>query len=113
MRIVDGREIEPVDELVVRTTAEKVRAAGIKNIAIIGIYSPIDSVSHQEQHVADILQSVLGDDVNITLSHKVAGVGFIERENATILNATILPFARKTISQFQRSIRELEIPANL
>ena len=97
----------------VRKTAEEIRAAGIKNIAIIGIYSPIDSVLHQEQNVADILTSVFGDNVNITLSHKVAGIGFIERENATILNAAILPFARETIGQFQRSIRELEIPANL
>jgi N-methylhydantoinase A/oxoprolinase/acetone carboxylase beta subunit len=102
-----------VDEAVVRKTAEEIRARGIRNIAIIGIYSPIDSSLQQEQHVSDILCSVLGEDINITLSHKVAGVGFIERENATILNATILPFARKTIGQFQRSIRELEIPAKL
>ncbi|CAG9955853.1 unnamed protein product, partial [Clonostachys rosea f. rosea IK726] len=110
---IDGREIEAVDEAVVRKTAEEIRARGIRNIAIIGIYSPIDSSLQQEQHVSDILCSVLGEDINITLSHKVAGVGFIERENATILNATILPFARKTIGQFQRSIRELEIPAKL
>ncbi|CAH0028807.1 unnamed protein product [Clonostachys rhizophaga] len=110
---IDGREIERVDEAIVRKTAEEIQALGIRNIAIIGIYSPIDTSIHQEEHVSDILRSVLGQDINITLSHKVAGIGFIERENATILNATILPFARKTIGQFQRSIRELEIPAKL
>lgn len=110
---VDGREIEPVNEAAVRRTAEEIRAAGINDIAVVGVYSPIDSVLHQEQQVADILRSVLGDGINITLSHKVAGIGFIERENATILNATILPFARRTIGQFQRSIRELDIAASL
>ncbi|VUC35962.1 unnamed protein product, partial [Clonostachys rosea] len=110
---IDGREIEPVDEAIVKKTAEDIRAAGIKNIAIVGIYSPIDSAHHQEQRVASILRSTIGEDVNITLSHKVAGVGFIERENATILNATILPFARQTIGQFQRSIHELEVSASL
>ncbi|CAI6025497.1 unnamed protein product, partial [Clonostachys chloroleuca] len=111
--LVDGREIERVDEAIVRKTAEEIQALGIRNIAIIGIYSPIDTSIHQEEHVSDILRSVLGQDINITLSHKVAGIGFIERENATILNATILPFARKTIRQFQRSIRELQISAKL
>ncbi|KAH7141962.1 hypothetical protein EDB81DRAFT_899419 [Dactylonectria macrodidyma] len=110
---IDGREIMPVDEAEVRETAEGIRAAGINNIAIVGIYSPIDSVFRHEQRVADILVSVLGDEVNITLSHKVSGIGFIERENTTILNAAILPFARKTINQFQRSIQELEISASL
>ncbi|KAF4460640.1 DUF917-domain-containing [Fusarium albosuccineum] len=110
---IDGRVITPLDEDVVRSTAEKIRAAGIKDIAIIGIYSPIDSVYHQEDRVAEILRFVLGEDINITLSHKVAGIGFIERENATILNATILPFAQRTIRQFQRSIRDLDISAKL
>ncbi|KAF5003329.1 hypothetical protein FDECE_10114 [Fusarium decemcellulare] len=110
---IDGRVITPLDEDVVRSTAEKIRVAGIKDIAIIGIYSPIDSVHHQEDRVAEILRSVLGENINITLSHKVAGIGFIERENATILNATILPFARKTIRQFQRSIKDLDLSARL
>ncbi|KAJ3536034.1 hypothetical protein NM208_g6890 [Fusarium decemcellulare] len=110
---IDGRVITPLDEDVVRSTAETIRATGITDIAIIGIYSPIDSVHHQEDRVAEILRSVLGEDINITLSHKVAGIGFIERENATILNATILPFARRTIRQFQRSMRDLDISAKL
>ncbi|KAJ4184844.1 hypothetical protein NW755_008757 [Fusarium falciforme] len=110
---IDGRVITPLDEDAVKRAAEEIRKAGIRDIAVIGIYSPIDSELHQEDRVAEILRSVLGDDINVTLSHNVAGIGFIERENATILNATILPFARKTIRQFQRSIRDLNLSANL
>ena len=110
---VDGRVITPIDESAVRQAAEEIRAVGLTNIAIIGTYSPIDSVFHQEEHVRDILRSVLGTTVNITLSHEVAGIGFIERENATILNATILPFAKKTIKQFQQSLRGLRLSASL
>jgi N-methylhydantoinase A/oxoprolinase/acetone carboxylase beta subunit len=97
----------------VRKTAEEIRQADLKDIAVIGTYSPIDSILRQEERVGDILRSVLGEEVNITLSHNVAGIGFIERENATILNATILPFARRTIRQFQRSLRGLDISASL
>lgn len=111
--LVDGRIITPLDEDAVRKAAEEIRKAGIRDIAVIGIYSPIDSELHQEAGVAEILRSVLGEDINVTLSHNVAGIGFIERENATILNATILPFARRTIRQFQRSIRDLNLSANL
>ncbi|KAI8670565.1 hypothetical protein NCS57_00528100 [Fusarium keratoplasticum] len=110
---IDGRVITPLDEDAVKRAAEEIRKAGIRDIAIIGIYSPIDSELHQEARVAEILRSVLGEDTNITLSHNVAGIGFIERENATILNATILPFARKTLRQFQRSVRDLNLSANL
>ncbi|KAH6977446.1 hypothetical protein BKA56DRAFT_633121 [Ilyonectria sp. MPI-CAGE-AT-0026] len=110
---IDGRVITPLDEGAVRETAEEIRAAGIKDIAVIGVYSPIDSVHRQEDRVAEILHSVLGEGIDVTLSHNVAGIGFIERENATILNATILPFARKTIRQFQRSIRDLKLSASL
>ncbi|KAJ4218571.1 hypothetical protein NW759_008464 [Fusarium solani] len=110
---IDGRVITPLDEDAVKRAAKEIRKAGIRDIAVVGIYSPIDSELHQEARVAEILRSVLGEDINITLSHNVAGIGFIERENATILNATILPFARKTIRQFQRSIRDLNLSANL
>ncbi|RSL47207.1 hypothetical protein CEP54_013521 [Fusarium duplospermum] len=106
---IDGRVITPLDEDEVRKTADEIRTADIKDIAVIGIYSPIDSELRQEDRVAEVLRSVLGEDVNITLSHNVAGIGFRERENATILNATILPFARRTIRQFQRSIRDLSL----
>lgn len=37
----------------------------------------------------------------------VANLGFIERENASILNASILPFARLTIDSFQHALRLL------
>ncbi|KAF7562839.1 hypothetical protein G7046_g1281 [Stylonectria norvegica] len=110
---VDGRVIVPIDEDAVREAAEEIRQAGINNIAIIGTYSPIDSTFHQEDHVQDILRSVLGHKINVTLSHHVAGVGLIERENATVLNASILPFARRTIRQFRQALSSLNISASL
>ena len=39
----------------------------------------------------------------------VANLGFIERENAAIFNASILPFARATIASFQDAIRRLKL----
>ena len=36
---------------------------------------------------------------------KVANLGFVERENAAILNASILRFARQTVAAFRRAMR--------
>lgn len=39
----------------------------------------------------------------------MANLGFIERENAAILNASILSFARHTIISFQSAIQHLKL----
>jgi len=49
----------------------------------------------------------LGVQVDIVLSKTVANLGFLERENAAILNASILSFARRTIASFQQPVRKL------
>lgn len=38
-----------------------------------------------------------------TVSHRVANIGLLERENATILNASLLPFARSTVQGFRQA----------
>lgn len=110
---VDGRVISDVQPDLVRKAALELQAKGIENIAVVGAYAPTDLVHTQEDAVGSILRSVLGESVNITLSHQVAGIGFLERENATILNAAILPLARRTIRQFQNAAQKLDIAAPL
>ncbi|KAK1961623.1 hypothetical protein LY78DRAFT_588339 [Colletotrichum sublineola] len=44
---------------------------------------------------------------DVVLSKDVAHIGFLERENAAILNASILPFARRTIRAFRRAVARL------
>ncbi|EPE02458.1 hydantoinase [Ophiostoma piceae UAMH 11346] len=96
-----------------KKAADDNKAAGITNVAVIGVYATIDTVYRQEDTVRDILQSALGPTVNITISRDVAGLGFIERENASVLNATILPLAQLTIRQFQKSLTSLGISDSL
>ncbi len=62
----------------------------------------------QEDKARDIVKECL-PDVDIVLSREVANLGFLERENAAILNASILPFARKTMASFQRATRRLKL----
>jgi N-methylhydantoinase A/oxoprolinase/acetone carboxylase beta subunit len=73
---------------------------------VIGVFSPIDSTHRQEERAAQIINEQLPGS-HVVLSKEVANLGFLERENAAILNASILPFAKKTIRSFQEPIKRL------
>lgn len=104
---VDGVLIRELDEDAVREECRAIRERGIRAVVVNGVFSPIDTVYRQEERAAEIVREVLGEDVDVVLSKEVANLGFLERENAAILNAAILPFARRTIRSFQDPVRQL------
>ncbi|KAF4344506.1 Hydantoin utilization A, partial [Fusarium beomiforme] len=83
-----------------------IKQKGISSIVVIGIFSPIDTVEQQEKRAADIIKAEI-PGCDVVCSKEVANLGFLERENAAILNAAILPFARKTIRSFREPVRRL------
>ncbi|ODQ44363.1 hypothetical protein PICMEDRAFT_74609 [Pichia membranifaciens NRRL Y-2026] len=99
---VDSAEIQPLDEEKILEHARKIKALGIKSVAIVGIFSIIDKV--HEQRAAELVKQVIPDG-NVVMSHTVSGIGFLARENATILNASIMSFAAKIIGSFIKSVR--------
>ncbi|OHW99935.1 hydantoinase [Colletotrichum incanum] len=104
---IDGTIIGPIDEEAVREQAKQIKTKGLKNVAVIGIGCNTDNDYHQEDEVEKILRGELGEDVNIVLSHNIAGPGLLARENATILNASILNFAQRTIRAFIGAMRRI------
>ncbi|KAI4707695.1 hypothetical protein J4E89_007801 [Alternaria sp. Ai002NY15] len=104
---VDGSLISDIKEHEIIEQCRIIKEKGIKSVVVNGVFSPIDTVEKQEERTADIVRRELGDGVDIVLSKTVANLGFLERENAAILNASILSFARKTIASFQTPIKEL------
>jgi N-methylhydantoinase A/oxoprolinase/acetone carboxylase beta subunit len=103
---VDGSLISDISEQEIVDQCQIIREKGIKSIVVNGIFSPIDTIERQEERATEIIKRELGD-VDVVLSKTIANLGFLERENAAILNASILPFARKTISSFQAPIKKL------
>lgn len=104
---VDGNLIRDLDEGAVRAQCRAVRERGIRAVVVNGVFSPIDTVHRQEERAAEIAREELGGGVDVVMGKEVANLGFLERENAAILNAAILPFARKTIRSFQEPVRKL------
>jgi N-methylhydantoinase A/oxoprolinase/acetone carboxylase beta subunit len=99
----DGREISPMDEEEVKAAAIDMKVKGVESVAICSVFSPVDS-SH-ERRAAKIISSQLGD-VPITLSSELASIGLIERENAAVMNASLVKVARTAIGAFIQAMKE-------
>jgi len=110
---IDGKLIADIDPEVVQKQADIIKAKGIKNVVIVGIGSPTDHRYHQEQRVRDILKATLTEGVNFVLSQDVAGNGLLARENASILNASILNFARRAIRSFMAAMKHIGLQCPL
>ncbi|KAK7424518.1 hypothetical protein QQX98_000483 [Neonectria punicea] len=103
---IDGRDITPLNEGQIRAECATIRAKGITDIVIVGVFSPLDTTGLQEEKTKQIiLEEIPGADV--VLSRDIRYIGFLERENASILNASIIKFARKTITGFVAAMRSL------
>jgi N-methylhydantoinase A/oxoprolinase/acetone carboxylase beta subunit len=68
--------------------------------------------SDQERLVVELAKSV-HPEASYTLSHQVAHLGLLERENAAILNEALKPLSRLTISAFQDALKSLKLSCPL
>jgi N-methylhydantoinase A/oxoprolinase/acetone carboxylase beta subunit len=79
----------------------------------VGIFSNLDSAEvTQEQRVKSILEECI-PGIDVVCSRDMGSGGFVERENASIINASILTLARETISGFQDAVSRLGLECPL
>ncbi|KIV91366.1 hypothetical protein PV10_05911 [Exophiala mesophila] len=110
---IDGRLISDIDDAQVLEFADKIIQAGVHTVVVNGVFSPIDTAPvTQEERVKQILYQRL-PGIDVVCSRDVGRLGFLERENAAILNAAILSFGRVTISSFQQAIRDIGLDCPL
>ncbi|PKP89574.1 MAG: hydantoinase subunit beta, partial [Alphaproteobacteria bacterium HGW-Alphaproteobacteria-16] len=107
---VDGREIAPFDGEKVRAAAETLKARGVTAVAISSAFAPVNA--SMEEQAATIVRDV-HPNARITRSNTIGRIGFIERENAAILNAGLSLLAETVVASFQRALAELGITAPL
>lgn len=109
---VDGREITPLDPQQIKQTVKDIQDAGVEMVALIGVFSPLDhSAKHEETCKKQMLD--LDPSLSIVCSNSIGGVGLLERENATILNASILTLAKRTVRAFCNSMAKLSLDCTL
>lgn len=104
----DGREIAPlnVDEL--RAAGRDIKAKGLRAAAVTSVFSPVKY--EMEMRAAEILLDEV-PGVAISLSHEIGRIGFLERENATIMNACLADLANRVVDSFRSALDTLRITA--
>ncbi|KAI5306751.1 hypothetical protein KEM56_007307 [Ascosphaera pollenicola] len=111
-REIDGATITPVCKKQVQDATQAIREAGIKTVALVGVFSPLDAEASQEELCKQIILEA-DPTLSVVCSSAIGSVGLLERENATILNASILALARKTIRAFCHAMKDLELECPL
>ena len=104
----DGRLIAPLDEDGLRAAAADIRRKGLRTAAITSVFSPVNPA--MEKRAAEIMREAV-PDIAITLSHEIGRIGFLERENATIMNACLAELAGTVVQSFRDALRQLAIDA--
>ncbi|CAF3731587.1 unnamed protein product [Rotaria sordida] len=98
---LDGSIITPLDEDKIRSLVRRALTLDISSFCVCGVFSPCQK--DQEERVAEIIHEE-SSTAYITLSHEIAGLGLSERENASILNASLRPLAIRTIRALQGNL---------
>jgi N-methylhydantoinase A/oxoprolinase/acetone carboxylase beta subunit len=104
----DGSVLAPVQGDEIRAIAAEFAAAGIRNVAISGVFSSINDA--QEREAAAHVLAVL-PQARVTLSSEIGRVGLLDRENAAILNAALGDLGEKTIGALRAALREAGVGA--
>ncbi len=106
----DGRRFMPLNLGQVRQAAREIRAREVRDVAVTAMFSPLDP-SHEDT-VAEILREEI-PEVSVTCSHWLGGIGLLPRENAALLNASLVPLARHTVEAFARAMTASGLDAPL
>ncbi|KAI1620033.1 Hydantoinase/oxoprolinase N-terminal region-domain-containing protein [Exophiala viscosa] len=109
---IDGSQEAPIVEQQVIDACSTIKDLGLTAIVVCGVFSPLDSFFSQEQRVRDIIYQH-HPEASVVCSSEISNLGFLERENASILNASIYRFAQRTISGFKLAMRKLSLRCTL
>ncbi|EEY16955.1 hydantoinase [Verticillium alfalfae VaMs.102] len=109
---IDGREIAPLGHDQIRQVARDILASGVRSVALVGIFAPLDHAGVHEEMCKRILLET-APELDVVCSHDIGPPGFLERENATVLNAAILRTARKVTSGFKAAMSRLNLACPL
>jgi len=105
-RTYDGFPIAPLEDAEIDRAIDDMAAKGIELVAISGVFSPSDPT--QEEYVAARVKQRLAG-ARVTQSHNIGRMGLLERENAALLNASLLPLADRVVQSFASALQERQI----
>ena len=97
----DGTPITPLVPAEIARIGTDIRARGIDSIAVVGVFAPVRDDAERE--AARILAEHC-PGAAITCSADIGQLGFLERESASILNASLHSLARRTVESLKDGV---------
>ncbi len=107
----DGQEISPFDTKKALQAIDELLEAKVSAIAVVGVFSPLNPA--QELAVKKLIGLRAGNDFAVSLSHEIGGIGFIERENAALLNAALKKVISSSFWTLEKKMEQIGIKAPL
>jgi hypothetical protein len=105
--MLDGSDYEPLDIEGLLAFARRI-AGTVGAVAITGVFSSV--TPRHELAAADVLREELGSSTAILLSHEFGGLGLVERENATVLQAALTVPAAQEAGMLLNAVTHLGMP---
>ncbi|MBS0629387.1 MAG: hydantoinase/oxoprolinase family protein [Verrucomicrobia bacterium] len=104
-----GGAIRKLNENQLRDSAQELIRAGAESLAIIGVFSPMNA--EHELAAVRIIREI--SQIPITLSHQIGGVGYIERENSSILNSALKKVMETGFAKLEQICQKLGLDCPL
>ena len=101
--LYDGWPIATIDEAEISAIVADLVKKQIEAVSISSAFSPMNA--EPEMELGKRIRHAI-PHARITLSHKVGRLGILERENAALLNASLLHFADGVVTAFIDAIRK-------
>ena len=104
----DGREISAFRESEIAEAAKAFHKAGLNSIAISSVFAPMNQ--DMENKASEIILQEI-PDARITLSSSIGRIGMVERENAAIMNASLMDLSQRVVGAFRSALKKLGVTA--
>lgn len=106
----DGSVITALNESEIRQHCAQWREDDVSAIAVSGVFSLVDPQC--ELDAAHIISDEM-PGATVCLSHQIGQNGLLQRESATILNASLQTLGKTTVLAFEKAFSDLDLNANL
>ncbi|MEM9388156.1 MAG: hydantoinase/oxoprolinase family protein [Pseudomonadota bacterium] len=102
----DGKPIVALDGDALDEAVERIARSGVSTVAVTSVFATTDASAEREA-AARLNARIPG--VRVALSHQLGHLGLYQRENATLLNASLLPLADEVVSAFEQAFAALSM----
>ena len=104
----DGSEISPLDGTELEKVFARIAGTDARAVAISSVFSPL---SPQMEMTAARLLKARMPEMPVVLSHELGRLGLLERENAALLNASLLRLSARVVNAFEEALSGFNIEA--